>query len=449
MKILDYLRQDMLNVALFAAGNPPEPGASGLDAVLAAIEEHAGGLLPETCNIGRKTAPFSRQAVGRLLASRKPASKTIIGLSRESPPAVDFSLHFVGPGWDVQFWLNVYIPLVYFTGDDAGAERASQLVVLLRYLATASHALYGYAHPKSDLSLGDNPVRVDPGAEKRVYDAYWFNLYGPELVGKIGRDRLLATPSDRIEELPYGGVLWLTRPTPADFATEVAREAQARALAHLRSDISFDQMLTVLLARSAKLAPVERDWDPDLTPVLELTLDDLAYAERETETARLNGYRPPEVSEWRPLADLLPSDLADPQAAIDQYSELHAERLAALLMKAVPAVMEGGPESLPEIDYHFWHFDYPGSFRREDIESDLVPAVGAYLGEILVHHMDGRWVPRQNIEESQVVLGDRIWLPFLRARHYLKSKEAILDFSLTQFHSVAERQQSRGGADVQ
>ena len=448
MKILDYLRQDMLNVALFAAGNPLEAGASGLDAVLAAIEEHAGGLLPETCSVGRKTAPFSSQAVGRLLASRKPAYKTIVGLSRESAPAVDFSLHFVRPGWDVQFWMRLYIPLIYFTGDDSGAERANQLVDLLRHLAEATHALYVYAHPESDLSLGDNPLETDPGAQKRVYNAYWFNLYGPELVGKIGRDRLLATPSDRIDELPYGGVLWLTRPTPADFATEVAREAQARALAHLRPDISFDQTLTVLLARSAKLAPVERDWDPDITPVLELTLDDLAYAERETETARLNGYRPPEVSEWRPLAELLPPDITNPEAAIDQYSELHAERLAALLRKAVPAVMKGGPESLPAIDYHFWHFDYPGSFRREDIESDLVPAVGAYLGEILVHHMDGRWVPRQNIEESQVVLGDRIWLPFLRARHYLKSKEAILDFSLTQFHSVAQRQ-SRGGADVQ
>jgi hypothetical protein len=145
------------------------------------------------------------------------------------------------------------------------------------------------------------------------------------------------------------------------------------------------------------------------------------------------------VTEWRPLTDLLASDVGDEEAEISRYSDLYAEQLAALLRRDVPEVLEGGPDSLPRVDYHFWQFDYPGTFGREEIENDLVPAVGAYLGEVLVNHLGGRWVPRRNLDESQVVVGERVWLPFLRARHFLQTKASALDHSLTQFYRVAAR----------
>jgi hypothetical protein len=53
--------------------------------------------------------------------------------------------------------------------------------------------------------------------------------------------------------------------------------------------------------------------------------------------------------------------------------------------------------------------------------------------------LGGRWVPRRNWEESMVVVGDRAWLPFLRARHALQGREAPLDYSCTQLFRVAQR----------
>ncbi|MFL5353943.1 hypothetical protein [Archangium sp.] len=39
-------------------------------------------------------------------------------------------------------------------------------------------------------------------------------------------------------------------------------------------------------------------------------------------------------------------------------------------------------------------------------------------------------------------LGDRAWLPMLRARNYLRSCESLLDHSLTYLYRVAERHRS-------
>jgi len=68
-----------------------------------------------------------------------------------------------------------------------------------------------------------------------------------------------------------------------------------------------------------------------------------------------------------------------------------------------------------------------------------VPAIGAYLGEVLVRHLGGRWIPRQKLEEAQVLVGHRVWLPFVRARNYMRSRQSLLDSSLTYLYRVAER----------
>jgi hypothetical protein len=65
--------------------------------------------------------------------------------------------------------------------------------------------------------------------------------------------------------------------------------------------------------------------------------------------------------------------------------------------------------------------------------------VGAYLGQVLVRHQGGEWIPRRKLEETQVRVGQRVWLPFLRAYRYMRSTQALLDYSLTQLCREAER----------
>ncbi|ABF87602.1 hypothetical protein MXAN_1900 [Myxococcus xanthus DK 1622] len=65
----------------------------------------------------------------------------------------------------------------------------------------------------------------------------------------------------------------------------------------------------------------------------------------------------------------------------------------------------------------------------------MTPAVGAYLGNVLVRRLGGQWIPRKKLEESQVRVGKRVWLPFLRAYRYMQLCEALPEHAHT--HSFA------------
>ena len=54
---------------------------------------------------------------------------------------------------------------------------------------------------------------------------------------------MLSTPAHRVEALPNGAVLLVTWPTAADFASDEARVAQARAHVHLRPELDFSTVL--------------------------------------------------------------------------------------------------------------------------------------------------------------------------------------------------------------
>jgi hypothetical protein len=252
---------------------------------------------------------------------------------------------------------------------------------------------------------------------------------------------MLSTPAWRVEELPNGSVLLVTWPTAADFASEEARIAQARAYVHLRPDLDLSTVLRTLRERSATLTPVEPRFHPDVAPLLSRVVDDVAIHERQRKIAEFNANPPPEPDEWRPADAALPPDVADPERAREHYSYL-AELLVALLHTKVPSVFGATPESLTDVDYQFWHEDFPGVFERENIDARAVPAMGAYLGQVLVRHLGGQWIPRQKIEETQVLVGRRVWLPFVRAWRAMRSRQSLLDSSLTQLYRVAERHRS-------
>ena len=115
-----------------------------------------------------------------------------------------------------------------------------------------------------------------------------------------------------------------------------------------------------------------------------------------------------------------------------------AEHLVALLHKKVPDIFKETPGSLTDVDFTFWRETWPSTFEREKVDR-LVPPIGAYLGEVLVRNLGGEWVPRKKLEESQVRVGNRAWLPFVRAWRYMRTDQSLVDSSLTQFYRAAER----------
>jgi len=438
MSLLRNPHVDHLNLELWAPESPIAGGDQGLDGILEALETHAGGLMPDRVPLGgERKAGYSRAAARQELARATPPARSV-WLTRTADPVVEYRIGFADlcPN---KFELSAHIaPLEFFQEPAHARERSQQVVSLVRAFAGRYPLCWGFAHGMADELLGRSAFKMAEDPLQTLDEVYWLNVLGPSLVEGLGRARVLATPAAHLEELPNGSVLFLTRPTPGDFASDEARVAQAKALVHLRPHLSHDAVLARLRQRSAPFIPVERDWDADIAPFLERTLQHFYVNKLNPRIAEYNRLRPPPPSEWLPLASAPPPDVDDVERAVDHYEGLLAEKLAALLHQDVPEVMDGTPESLPAVDAYLWHRDF-ASYERHKVDGILVPAVGAYLGKVLAGHLGGRWAPRRNLDEAQVIVGDRAWLPFLRARHHLQSQQSAFTHSLTQLYRAAAR----------
>ncbi|NOJ83432.1 hypothetical protein [Myxococcus xanthus] len=434
----DLSKVDSLHFAFTGAYDPRNGLENELAPFLDALEQCAGGWMPSIVKTSRKRK-YSREAVWRALEERRADYGTIIGLFRSENPSLSLVLHLVPMDEQASLSIDLSIqPLSFFSK----VEVSRSFIDAARAWASRYPSDYASAHSLADLGLTASPsFGRDDATWKRdgfdkIYELSWLNIFGPKLVESVGRERMLSTPAHLVEELPNGSILLVLWPTAAEFASEEARVVQARAHVHLRPDLDFDAVLRTLRERSAALVPVEPRFHPDVAPFLSRLPDEFAISERQRKIAELNAFRPPVPEEWLPVAH--PSDVANPERVLESYGDL-SEGLVAALHTKVPSIMDETAESLTDLDFYFWQENFPERYTRELIDSHTAPALGVYLGEVLVRRLGGTWVLRQKVEESQVRVGKRVWLPFLRARRYMQSRQSLLDYSLTQFFNEAER----------
>ncbi|MBN1205698.1 MAG: hypothetical protein JXB05_12335 [Myxococcaceae bacterium] len=436
----EWNKSGSFTLDLFSPVRPHDQGFEALEPLLAAVEALSADLRPDRLYHNGRKLKYSRQKLRERFREAPSDPYTTIRLVRSQPPEVIVTLG----GWEHDSRpissVEVLISPFSFVREPGQAERrAEQLVSFVRAVASHLPLAYGLAHSFTDVCLSTDPQTKDLSTPRPIYEVFWLNVYGPAMVQAVGRERLLSTPAFLMEELPGGAVLWLTRPTPADFESEEARLAQARALIHLRPELSLDSVLATLRQRSLEFSPVPMEFDPDVADILRMEADFHGVAGgKRSLVERFNRYHPPPVSEWLPASQAPAPDVGNVKAAIDTYEGLYAEQLVALFHTEVPHVMEGTLEALPHLDWHLWHMGWGRRLSHEQRET-LVPALGAFLGSYLVEVLGGRWLPRKKLEEAAVIIGDRAWLPFLRARHALQNQEAPLDFSCSQLFRLAQR----------
>ncbi|WP_164020303.1 hypothetical protein [Pyxidicoccus trucidator] len=441
MKVLELREaasEDILRLSLEGAFSHQVGLERALEPFLLALEAYASDWMPEVVE-GKRRRKYSRSAFWKALGEERDEDSSVVGLYRTNRPSLDMTLRLLlePPEGRLHIWIAVQ-PHSFF----GHSERCRKFVKMVRSWASNYSVVNAMAHSMADRQMADYPnfgrddeVTRRDGFDK-VYELFWLNVFGPKLVESVGRERMLSTPAHLVEELPNGSVLLVLRPTAADFASDEARVDQARAHVHLRPDLDFDTVLDTLRERSAALAPVEPRFHPDLAPLLSRLPGEFAISERQQRIAELNVFRPPEPEEWLPVA--LPSDVENPEHVRSYYGDL-SESLVAALHTKVPSIIEVTPESLTDLDFYLWRENFPERYKRDLIDEHTAPALGAYLGDMLVRRLGGTWVPRQRLEESQVRVGTRVWLPFLRARRYMQSRQSLLDYSLTQFFKEAER----------
>ncbi|MFL5346052.1 MAG: hypothetical protein ACJ8AT_14780, partial [Hyalangium sp.] len=269
----EWNRSDELWVALYFAANPVASSDTGLEAVLEVIEHEAGLLMPEQV-AGKRRYRYTRRRAHEELARNTSQDYSWLLLERNTKPEVLWHLSFGGngPGLYLRFTSS---PLSFFRQDEAAEARCQQVVRVVRALCQRLGPVdYGFAHSRADELLGSDPHKSKPSAPPGAYEAYWLNVYGKQLVDSLGRQRVLTLPAQSVEPLPCGGVLWLSRPTVADFDSPEARRAQARCLVHLRPELRLEEVERTLLERSLAFQPLEERFDPDIADLIELILQE-------------------------------------------------------------------------------------------------------------------------------------------------------------------------------
>ncbi|MBN1207629.1 MAG: hypothetical protein JXB05_22385 [Myxococcaceae bacterium] len=437
----EWNASDEFKLKLYIADDEAAKQERALESLLEIFEHQQGFLLPEKVLTSRRPAKYSRAQARKTLAKESDWPR-YLWLKRYGSPEMSVWLSW-NNRW-VRLRVIVYVkPLASLRQEDSHLERAQQLVSLVRSLCTHFPVSYGYAHSEVDLASYRSSYPESLNDLVPPPFVCWLNILGRELVEALGRARVLSVPAHHLEALDNGSVLLLTGPSMQDFDSHEARLAQARALCHLCPELSLQETLEALLQRSRVFQPLAPSFHPDVAPLFHLLSGQTLLQERRERMERFNAFEPPPVSERLPASEAPPCDVADPQAAIRLYQGFHAERLSALLHKELPDVVAQTPDTLPAVDDYVTHKSW--AFANPDVlEEDCIPMLGGHLGLLLVRHLGGRWVPRQRLEEVQVVVGTTAWLPFLRARHLLealyKSRDNLLSCSLTQLYLTAARE---------
>lgn len=446
--MFEYNCTHMFRGQFYSRSNPLEQEPAWIGRVLSAIDAALGAFAASGVAGGSaRSYRYTHERAAELL--EKQSGAKWLGLERPADPFLLVSLDFIArPPAKLPYGFKIEVKTPLKPADDADADALAAAVMnVLRAVSQCCPALYGWAHSDPDVALGKELKSFDLAAPK-LNEIYWLNILGADLVEWIGRERVLATPAAKLEALPDGAILLMSHASPWTFAEPEARQAQARALAHLRPDLDEATILARLLAQSETLAPVEPMWDPDVAELLTRILDyRYAYWERMPKIKELNARQQPPVTEHRALE---PEDLNDPldleamAEAKTRFGHL-SERLIALLHSDVPELMKGGSSGLANLDYDFW-------LRRRvlawgpKLSEEAAEMLGAYLGTALRRDFGGFWLPAETLDETAIAVGGRAWLPFKRAKAFVQSPEAAIDYSLSQFYNAVKRHVEQAGA---
>ncbi|WNG22200.1 hypothetical protein F0U63_26500 [Cystobacter fuscus] len=436
----EWNSEDKFWLHLYSPAYPVEQGVKGFEKILEFIGSMEVGGSLDTLLSGRRRRKYSREAVREVFLEQSAEGHTSFALECSNAPWMGLWISLSEKERSGRLFVSVNLaPFSIVRQPGAIEDYTRRILSWVRNFASLLPVTYGFGHSSTDFSMGTNLLAEDPFAPYRVDEVYWLNVYGPQMVSELGREHVLSTPASVVEELPGGSVLLLTRPTPADFDSEEARQAQARALVHLRPELKLETILETLRERSRVFVPIPVHFDEDVADILHRKVAFEGLENKRRVVERFNLYRPPPVSEWLPAEQAPPPDVEDVKQAIDTYERLYAEQLVALMhSQQVPEATEGTQEALAAVDFALWHLGWGERFTAEEKEA-LIPALGAWLGMYLVSGLGGQWVPRRKLEEAAVLVGDRAWLPFLRARHALEHGEAPLDYSCSQFFRQAQR----------
>ena len=242
---------------------------------------------------------------------------------------------------------------------------------------------------------GTTKFKIGEELDKCLPGVYWLTVLGPQLVEHFGRERIESLPVWRVLDLGAGGLGLVLRDSPyrPELSERLGHDAEIMRL--LGEEYFFDVSQR---KRPCKPIPSVTEGGVRVMKVLE---EMEAAAESESEPGPKFGI---EDLEEVTVLDATGDPITDP-------SDL-AEMLVVFLQGEVDEAWKYSRAALEAIDAHFAAHPQTIEYKPEHLQQEFLPALGAYVGEVLVRNLKAKWVEREPLPRSTVKLGDAEVSPF-------------------------------------
>ena len=276
------------------------------------------------------------------------------------------------------------------------AERLEEFVGFITKLCGRFPILFGGACPEVDwdakhwVNIKGTGSLVKAGAalDKCLPGVYWLTIFGPQLVEHFGREKIESLSVRRVLDFGSGagGLGIVLRDSPFEPAKSERLRQDAEVAQQLGEEYFFDA------------ADPEKECRP-IPSVTRGGTETVAVAKPRTR---------PEFG----LKDLEKVTVLD--AAGQPVTDLAdlAEMLVVFLHGEVNEAGDYSRAALEAIDAHFARHPQQKEYKPEHLQTEFLPALGAYVGEVLVRNLKASWVAREPLPKSTVKHGDTEVSPF-------------------------------------
>jgi hypothetical protein len=297
---------------------------------------------------------------------------------------------------------DFYLSCKFFRTKDS-VEKFIQFVVAI---SKRFPVIYGWAAPQDDwkakhwLIEGTSESKLGTTLEEGLPGMYWITIFGPQLVEHFGRARLEGLPVSRIIDLGAAGLLVQVREMPSEpELAERLREDRKIAEA-LGGEYFFDitrpravtSPIPGVTELSAQAAPASeaRDLDP-------------------ADAFEFEGVRAPDGQPF-----------SGPEAL--------AEMLVVYLHREIDGLHEYSRASLQVLDDYLRNHPPAGQYTTDHLMKEFIPALGAYLGQVLVKQLSAAWEVGSPLMRSIVRTGDKRLHPFRHAYRTVYQGQSLAQF---------------------
>jgi hypothetical protein len=260
-------------------------------------------------------------------------------------------------------------------------------------------------HSKRTVRLGVDVDACLPGI-------YWLTIFGNEVVQFFGREKLKSLPARRVVDLGDAGLMLLLGDRPTDRRLDQLVQEDQSLIQALGADYFFDiadrdRPCKSIPSQEGSLATLGVQAALGSTPMPQ----DTARTQHRASELNIGRYERETVDDPH-LAKFENRPVLSVEG--DQYEDIEvlAGDVVVYLHDEIPALFEFSRQALVELDNYFLHHPPNQAFKRNFLERQLLPAVGAYFGKVLVRQLGGRWVNRRIIGKTAVSVGRYQVLPF-------------------------------------